>query len=189
MRRISGFTVTQSHRFTVSQIPGFVELWNRWVDSARVSRTVSQLHKITETAILWNFESSFLAELAALRGVSGVRCAEVTQALKKCTISVKWREGRGVPHALTYLPFKPGSHTAKIGSPSIDLSIVRRLRVILGNSTCWMRPQRLWLSPACFHTFSGVAMQDRKCVCPHLSRWKQTTLKRWDTYSLSPRRR
>ena len=58
------------HSPTVSQITGFVELWNRWIDSAGVSSTVSQLHKITETAILWNCESRSLAELAALRELS-----------------------------------------------------------------------------------------------------------------------
>ena len=42
------------HSLTGSQIPGFVELWNRWIDSAGVSFTVTQIHKVQ---CLWNCEA------------------------------------------------------------------------------------------------------------------------------------
>jgi len=89
------FRGSQSHRFTASQIPGVVELWNRRVDSAGVSRTGSQLHKTTETAILWNC----VARTPAAR-VAADRKLQVTQVPKKCTVSVNWREGRGYPFCL-----------------------------------------------------------------------------------------
>ena len=96
LRRIWISTVSQSHRITVSQIPGFVGLWNRWIDSAGVSCTVSQLHRFTKNRIcgtlnLWKWITNNLDCCCSK--------AHVTQVLKKCTISVKWREGEGVPIA------------------------------------------------------------------------------------------